>query len=293
MDRNQSPTTRRPRDIRHPGSGIEITPLKERILAAALLCRAFRGDQLSPLVATAKVRNAILRNSYDHGYLDRSFPSLSPFCAPVYHVGRKGVPVAVAALAAEGTELSADDLAATVRKPPLTQLAHALAITDVYSALVLRGGPVRGFLPEAAVRIEYEARAGGSGTWRPRCFAPDGALIIAAPDGAESAMFLEVDMGTVAIERFRAKCQSFAQVCTSGLADQRLGMPAPALAVATITGRRLSRLMAAACDSGARNVLLATLDDIRGDGPDTMWTASGSGDRTTIAEFVRKEGTGL
>jgi len=292
MQTPENTKPRRKRDVRCPVSRIEMTPLKERILAAVLVCRLATGDQLPPLGVTAKVRNEVLRALFDHGYLDRIFPTQSPFSSPVYHIGKKGVPIAVAALARRGIELSADELAATVRKPPLSQLDHALAIADVHSALVLRAreDAATGFLPEAAVRIEYEARSAKSQKWQARCFAPDGGLIAAAAEGEEAAVFLEIDMCTVSLARFSSKCETFSHVRSSGLAEKRLGMPADALAVVTISERRLESLRRVAEKSGGSGIILSTLSEIKERGVAAAWTESNTGRRGTLADHIERKG---
>lgn len=283
---------RRRRDVRQPLTGIEITPLKERILVAAFLTPAIRGEQLAPLVANDTVRNRLLRNLYDHVFLDRIFPSRSPYCAPLYHIGRNGVLLAVAALARAGVEMSDEEVASAVRATSPSQLDHALAVADAYSAVVLRGCGCS-FLPEAAVRFEYLARRGNSGKWTPKRFAPDGAFVLDMGGGVRSAAFFEADMGTISLQRFAsAKIVSFSEVASSGLVEAKLGVPAAALAVATISEARLANLRATAERAGEGRVLLATLGEIAEHGLATRWRASGASERFTLADFIRKGGTG-
>jgi len=110
MTDNRSDTAvRRSRTRPCPKTGISLTPRKSRIIVAAFLNRATRGDHYAALFSSVKTRNECLRLMFDHGYLQRSFPAASCFGAPVYHIGKAGVPVAVSALSEAGLELSSED----------------------------------------------------------------------------------------------------------------------------------------------------------------------------------------
>jgi len=157
-------------------AGMRLTPRKVQVVVATFLTRAVRSDQYDPLFGTVKGRNKCLRQLVGNGYLDRAAVS-SRFAAPVYHIGRAGVPVALAAIAGQGTDLSDEEIRMLRRRPVLSQLDHTLRIVDVYGAFLLRGEGNSGvsvarFLPEQAVRFEYDVRVPGSAAWRQRCFAP-------------------------------------------------------------------------------------------------------------------------
>jgi hypothetical protein len=290
-DNVSQPVARRSRLRPSPNVGISLTPRKVRVIVAVFLNRAMRGDQLDCLFSSVKTRNESLRLMFDHGYLSRSFPAASHFGAPVYHVGKAGVPVAVSALAEAGLELTGEDVRALCRKPALTQLEHSLRISDVYAAFCLRDGygvgvSIREFLPEQLVRCDYEVRKPDTQKWHMRRFAPDGALVVSLEGGPSVVLFLEIDLGSVDLVRFAKKCQAFQHVAGSGLATESTGTHAAALAVVTVSDARLARLRRIADEQGCPDALLSTLEEIRRMGRSARWSKAGSAGSLTLFEYL-------
>jgi len=297
MSNNTPETSRRCRTRPCPVAGISITPRKVRIIVAAFLNRVARGENFDALFASVKTRNECLRLMFDHGYLNRSFPAASCFGAPVYHVGRAGVPVAVSALSKAGIELSSEDVKALSRRPALTQLDHALRASDVYAACCLcaddsAGVRVDRFLPEHLVRFDYEIRRPDTQKWQERRFAPDGAMVVSVGDAGSGlvALFLEIDLGTVDLLRFAKKCQAFTHVSAAGLSVGRTGAEYAALAIVTTSEPRLARLRAVAEKQRCSPVLLTTFGEMERSGLSATWARAGSDGRVTIKEFLLEQG---
>lgn len=276
-------------------AGMRLTPRKVQIVVATFLTRAVRSDQYDPLFRSVKGRNKCLRQLIDHDYLDRASVS-SRFAAPLYHIGRAGVPTALAAIAAQGTELSDEEIRQLRRRPVLSQLEHTLRIGDVYGAFLLRDMgncrvSVTRFLPEQLVRFEYDVRVPGSGAWRQRCFAPDGAFVFASEEGSPSVvLFVEVDLATVPIARFAAKYVAFEHVVAGGLAGERTGCAEAAMAVVTVSEARLERLRRLAEEVGCSRVVITTFAKIEQGGLSALWTEVGSGRLIALHELLAEIG---
>ena len=276
-------------------AGMRLTPRKVQVVVATFLTRAVRSDQFDPLFGSVKGRNKCLRQLVGHGYLDRAAVSFR-FAASVYHIGRAGVPVALAAIAGQGTDLSDEEIRMLRRRPVLSQLEHTLRIVDVYGAFVLRGEGGSGvsvarFLPEQAVRFEYDVRIRGSAAWRQRCFAPDGAFVISAGEGVPAVvLFVEVDLATVPLTRFAAKYGAFDHVVAGGLASARTGCANAAMAVVTVSEARLRRLRRLAEEAGCSRVVLTTFAEVERGGLSARWTEAGSGRPLTLRELLAEIG---
>ena len=289
MDTQANPDGRhRSRLSRARQGRIVMTPLKRRALTAAFLGRITRGSHFDPLFASVKTRNQCLRRLTDFDYLERVSVPTTPFGAPLYRVTRTGAQIASVVLADEGLDLDDDEIRAIRRRPLLSD--HALRTADVYAALCLRKPPDCGanvalFLPEPLVRVEYEVRVGSGQTWRRRCFAPDGGIVIEA-GGETYAIALEIDMATVEMERFAAKCQSFAHVASAGLKLGRAGLAPSALAVVTTSEKRLVRLKSVTERQKCPPIVFGTFDEVARDGIGIRWAVAGSDRRATLAEIA-------
>jgi hypothetical protein len=280
-----------------PAAGLVLTERDRTILRIGLLNPAFQPGHVQPLFPSVKSRNERLRELFDHRYLARSFPAGSAFGSPVYHLGRRGVPIAAAGLAAEGLDLSEDEIAALARRPSLSVLDHALRTADVYCACC--HGTASGalecvrFYPEPLVRFEYEVRRQGGdsakGRWQQRCFAPDGALLVRSRrTGRRLLAFLEIDMATVPLARFGRKCAGFRHVVQGGLVTPRFGDCTAVLAIVTVTDRRRSQILRTLGD-GAGDALVATFAEVQLAGLSVAWARVGSRP-ATIVDLIERGG---
>jgi len=147
------------------------------------------------------------------------------------------------------------------------------------------------FLPEQAVRFEYDVRVPGSAAWRQRCFAPDGAFVISAGEGAPAVvLFVEVDLATVPLDRFAVKYGAFDHVVAGGLATSRTGCASAAMAVVTVSDLRLRRLRRLAEEAGCSRVVLTTFAEIERSGLAAKWSDAGSDRCLTLRELLAEIG---
>jgi len=271
-----------------------LTERDRRVLITAFLNPATRSNHYRVLFPSIKTRNERLRLLFDHGYLDRTFPSSSSFGGAVYHIGKLGVSVAVKALANQGLELSSDEITALRQRPTLSQLEHALHVPLVYEAACLLPSAsqkleVESFLPEPLVRFDYEIRSRDDRGWKRQCFAPDGALVIGSRHTANRiVLFLEIDMGSVPLTRIDRKIRSFVQAVDTGLVGGRFADMLPVLALITVSEARLRGLSRTIRTQGCHSVLATTFDTIDCVGFFSSWLHPSRNATVALAEIVER-----
>jgi len=269
-----------------------MTERKVRMIVAAFLLGAVRSDQYDALFSSSKGRNKCIRQLCAHRFLERAHRTSSRFAAPVYHLGRAGLPVAIADLAAIGFELSPEQLRSVLRRPPYSRFDHAVGVGAVYWAFCdpSKESAAR-FIPEPAVRFDFDIRVAGTDRWRRRRFAPDAALVVpAGPDGP-SLVFVEVDMATVPLARFAEKYRAFRHVVEGRLAAERFECPSPVFAIVTSSNARLDRLAKLARqETGDATVVLTTLDNIGVGGDQAVWLDVRAGSHDVLASIMERAG---
>jgi hypothetical protein len=167
---------------------------------------------------------------------------------------------------------------------------HTLARGDLYVCLELlhRAGELQLLSwRHAADELSSTARVRVDGTLRRVMLVPDAAFVVRAR-GRDDAFVVEVDMGTVALERMRVRYAAYWRWWRAGGGEALFGsMPLRILTLTAGAGRleRLRRAAASTSDHPTRLFWFASLDEVDVEDPERLlrrvWRTSGLAEATT------------
>lgn len=249
-------------------AGMRLEERDEQLLCDLFLNRFMSREQIQALYFTSLVRcNARLRQLFDHHFVARYYPSVSPFGAQaIYSVGKAALP-----LISRRLEI---DLPEVVRhykrgKTP-TFIEHTLAIVDVWIALrtaVAQREDVEleSWVPEMLCRHEWEIRSANGGRWTKESFKPD-AFFRLAQGGKYASFFVEVDLGHTSSRQFLGKLMTHKRYLESGLFEQTYGAGEFKTLVVTTGERRLKNLRALVEEHASRLFWFTTFQQIQEQG---------------------------
>jgi len=168
----------------------------------------------------------------------------------LYALGRRGVPVVEALRPPDASAVGVPRVDRAVDG----RVDHDLLVASVWAnlAAVLRGSRATSFRWLA----ERELRARGwcvedPKTGRRLPVLPDGYAAVGLPDGGVHACLVEVDMGSLTLDRFARKVRAFEEWRASGAHARALGPGTFEVAVLTHSQRRLENLCRAVRDEVA------------------------------------------
>lgn len=225
---------------------MRLMPRDLEILKTIAEYRLIRQDQLQALFfgsrSTAQYR---LSHLYQHGFVARHFlPVYSGWSPTLYTLDRRGA----AALKAEFPNESV-----AVWKPDQRHefLAHTLAINDVRIAITLACRQAHYTLirwdTERDLKIGYDRVKiqDKRGKTLTVSLIPDGYFILETPQGRASC-FLEMDRGTMSVERFQTKIRAYQAYVSSGRYQARYQSKSLRVLTVTTSTVRSQHLCAAA-----------------------------------------------
>jgi len=285
-----------------PRAGLVLEARDEALLRDLFRLRVLSRQQVQRLHYGSVSRcNRRLRQLFDGGYVARHFPPAAPHNAQaLYTLGPQSLPRVRERLAADGLEVTEEDLRVQSRRPALSLLEHALAIGDVYVALclALRDDPAAAlarWVPERLGWQEFEIRraagggGGGAGRWRREVFAPDAVFALRCPSedrhGTEVAprwFVLEVDRGHVNARQFRGKARVHRHVREAGLFGRLYGAAAFETLVVTTGERRLANLWALARAEGGSHFRLTTFARLAAGPLGPIWSQASPDERACL-----------
>ena len=220
-------------------------------------------------------------------------------CPFLYALGRRGVDLVTAT--GGGT--------AAVRLRRFDRLDHVFVDHDLKSAALWANlkalirdeyaGRVRHFrwisereLRARRLRVRDPQRAG---RWLP--FLPDGFFELWYASGMVQCVLVEIDMGTLSLDRFRRKLRAFEAFLAQDLFHRSFGRSHFEVAVLTTSRRRLDHLWQATrqevADVRWRDYQFATLDVLDPDEfPDADWISADNEWQTLLYSVDAAEGSG-
>ncbi len=198
-----------------------LTERDVRILEMVHQCRCLRQDQIHALffggAKSASQRRLMLL--YHHRYLDRVFLTTrasTQFSAVAYQIDRLGISTLRSELGYEIAESAANGQSGQ------QFLAHTLAINDVRVAITLACRTVEGhslltWKGESELKADYDRvkLTGKSGRQVSISLIPDSYFALATPRGI-AHFFLELDRGTMSLDRFKVKIAAYKAYLQSG-----------------------------------------------------------------------------
>jgi hypothetical protein len=161
----------------------------------------------------------LLRRLYDHRYLNRVFlPVGAHGSSPcLYILDRNSLPLLQEmGMALKGRLISPHQSGMHLR--------HSLAINEVRIALTQacerRGWQMKVWRTELELKADYD-RVHVPGVAQPLPLVPDSYFTILVPEKGSTNFFLELDGGTMATDRFKAKVAAYTTYYTSGMFERR------------------------------------------------------------------------
>lgn len=214
----------------------------------------------------------LLRRLYDHRFLDRVFVPVNTLGSSpsLYVLDREGVML----LRQMGIEVSA---APGTRDLSGLFLEHTTALNDVRIAVeqgsAQQGWKVECWLSERNLKAAYD-RVVVRGHKQRVAVVPDGYFRLYIPDRGTSHFFLELDRGTMTLDRFQDKIRAYVSYYKSGQYTQRYqsrGFRMMTIVAGVGRGRLTNLLQSAAQIQGiGRRFWFIHLDDVE---PQTVLTS--------------------
>jgi hypothetical protein len=236
---------------------MRLTERDKQVVCAVYEHRLLRRDQIERLFFTqASTCNQRLMRLYQHGYLDRIFRPVS-----------FGSSQAVYALDKNGADLVAQELGMDRNKINWKRknnkvetlfMEHTLAINDCFVNLVLsiRESPSIDLLFWEHESKELQDRVPDTeGKQKYLTIAPDAFFAIRLSEG-KSFFFLEVDMGTMTLTRFRKKIIAYRQFWKTGKYRAKFGFSSFRVLIIATSSRRLENLEAVTREAGGRGMFI-------------------------------------
>jgi predicted transcriptional regulator len=269
---------------------MQLTERDRDIVRAVYAFRLLRQDQAQRLFFTSRsTAQRALQRLYQHGYLDRRFLPVTTGRSPtLYTLDRRGVEL----LRLEDGLDNVSRYAANELKSDF--LMHLAAINDVRIAVTLdakrAGYALTRWLSDHELKADYDRVqiVGPSGRRQSVSLIPDSYFTLKTPRGYANC-FLEVDMGTMALERFKNKVRAYIAYYRSGAFEQRYGARAVRILTVTSSARRLENLKAATeAADGQYAFWFALADDLTPDAilGQPVWQVAQETTRKSLIEPV-------
>lgn len=238
---------------------MHLTERDKQVVLAVYQHRLLRRDQIERLFFTqTSACNQRLMRLYQHGYLRRIFKPVSFGASQaVYAIDKHG-----ARLVAQHRQVDLSNLnwKPKQRQVELMFLEHTLAIAEVYINLVLwiQTKPDTELLFWKRESKELTDRVSDpEGKLKHLSIAPDAFFGIQTPAG-KSYFFVEVDMGTMALTRYRRKILAYRQYWKTGRYTQSYGFKSFRVLTIAKSNNRLSNLEATCYNAGGKNMFVFT-----------------------------------
>ncbi len=288
-EQSQNRARRSPRSRFKPQAEVRmrLEERDEQLLCDLFLNRFMSREQIQALYFTSLVRcNARLRQLFDHHFVARYYPPVSPFGAQaIYSVGKAALP-----LVSRRLEI---DLPEVVRhykrgKTP-TFIEHTLAIVDIWLALRVAVAQredveLESWLPEMLCRHEWEIRSANGGRWTKEAFKPD-AFFRLAHRGEYSSYFVEVDLGHTSSRQLLGKLMTHGRYLESGLFEQTYGPGEFKTLVVTTGKRRLENLRALVGAHNSQLFWFSTMEAVeQGNCLNAVWCRPLSSDPVALVQ---------
>lgn len=253
-------------------AGFRITPRDQSVLCEVFLMRFAVASQIAGFCGFGSIGRCRtrVRALKENGYLRRirlegtggSVIACAPKAAPI--VSRiLGIPLAEAKKACR-------------KEPSLMQAEHAFAVSE-FRRLLSQNGPKVSWLSERQCTHAYEANIGG--VWRKRLVKPDG-FFRALTNFGVKCFFVEIDLGSVSLERIRQKLEGYRLYFDEAFEDA-YGEKDFGVLMVSNSRTRLDRIREIAPERP--RLLLASMDDLMGAG---VWSGSAwsdaNGDQASI-----------
>jgi hypothetical protein len=232
---------------------MQLTDRDQAIIRAVHDFRLLRQDQLARLFFSSRsTAQRVLQRLYQHRYLNRHFLPVYAGRGPtLYTLDQRGV-----------ERLRLTDGLDTVKRYAANDLksdflAHLAAINDVRIAVTLAaqdaGYELVRWLSDYDLKADYDRVqiAGAGGRRQSVSLIPDSYFTLKTPRGYANC-FLEMDMGSMALERFKNKVRAYIAYYQSGAFERRYGARAVRILTVTSSPKRLAHLKAATEAAGGR-----------------------------------------
>ncbi len=240
-----------------------LTERDKRIVLAVYENRYMSRDQIIRVFfRTKSVANERLMKLYQHEYLDRLFKPVSfGYTQAVYSLDKRGAEIVSKELGIYKEALSWKKRNVKVE---FLFLEHTLAISEFWVCLELAAKERK------EIEILFWKRQGEalkdkvSDPDRKQKYlpvTPDAFFGILSPKG-KSYFFLEVDLGTQSLKRFKKKIIAYRQYWKSGKYQEKYGFKSFRVLTITTSEKRLKNLIVAARDCGAKSMFLFTAQDL-------------------------------
>ncbi len=226
---------------------MQLTPRDTDILEAIYRFRVMRQDQIHTLFF-GKSRTASQRRLellYDHGFIDRRFLTVraSYLLSPVlYILDKRGVAHLRAERGDETMRWQTSD-----KQIGQQFLEHTLAINDVRIAITLAcrraDYSVLIWYGESDLKNDFDRvpALDATGLRKVTSLIPDSYFVLNTPRGI-AHFFLELDRGTMTLQRFQNKALAYWAYYQSGAYERRYQTKSLRVLTVTITGKRRENL---------------------------------------------------
>jgi hypothetical protein len=218
-----SPTRRNRRDVRPVmPRRMRETPRDLEIVRLVYDYRILSQQQLERLLGKARstVQQALVR-LYHHRYLERVFLPVSSFGSPtLYILDKRGIEL----LQRQGQE---SFVGLPDKRLSAMFLQHSIAINTFRIELTMAcqrlGWQVKQWLTENEIKADYDRLQIRDVRGRMQRFpvVPDSYFVIEIPGRGQSHFFVEVDRGTMQLERFKTKVATYVSYYKQGLYEKR------------------------------------------------------------------------
>lgn len=226
-------------------AGIRLEERDQQLLRDLFLNRLISRGQIEALYFNSTIRcNVRLRQLFDHGFVTRYFPPVSPYGAQViYMLGKNAVPLVAAAL-----EMDLSEVRRLARQSrTATFIDHALKVVDLWIAFRQAAEreqslKIEAWLPEILCRHEYIIRSKSTGESRREVFKPDALVRLRDASGTLSSFFIEADLGHTSTRQFLTKLLIHQRYRESRLFEEIYGTLDFRTLVVTTSERRITNL---------------------------------------------------
>lgn len=240
---------------------MQLTDRDQAIIRAVHDFRLLRQDQLAQLFfGSRSTAQRVLQRLYQHRYLNRHFLPVYAGRGPtLYTLDQRGVELLRLEAGLDPIKrYAANDLKSDF-------LNHLAAINDVRIAVTLAaqraGYELVRWLSDYDLKADYDRVqiAGASGRRQLVSLIPDSYFTLKTPRGYANC-FLEMDMGTMALERFKNKVRAYIVYHQTGAFEQRYGARSVRILTVTHSPKRLAHLKTATEAAGGRQPFWFALD---------------------------------
>lgn len=273
-------------------AGMRLEERDEQLLCDLFLNRFMSREQIQALYFTSLVRcNARLRQLFDHHFVARYYPPVSPFGAQaIYSVGKAALPLISRRLEIDLPEVTRH----YKRGKTPTFIEHTLAIVDVWiglrTAVAQREDvELESWVPEMLCRHEWEIRSANGGRWTKEAFKPD-AFFRLAQRGEYANYFVEVDLGHTSSRQFLGKLMTHHRYLESGLFREVYDNDAFQTLVITTGKRRLENLRALVEAHNSQLFWFSTMEAVeQGNCLSAVWRRPLSDDSVALVQQIREQ----